>query len=164
MYILEYKVWLYNVSNIISTKEWFGTCAHGILQVAIVQLPLSEQEEVICLCSSPGIVHNAIVCRCCIFLQQASKCMRCLITDKDTHNDMNTNLCTQTDDVFPHKHKNDSFLWNTSQIIYSNSYSRKMSNALERFGIVRVYMVYLRLLSFAFALLWRLHLLVVIFH
>lgn len=59
---------------------WFGTCAYGILHVAVIQLPLSEQEEVIRLRSTPGIVHKTIVWRGCIFLKQPSECKCCLIT------------------------------------------------------------------------------------
>ncbi len=39
----------------------FGTCAHGVVHVAFIQLPLSEQKEVISLRSTPGIVHNTII-------------------------------------------------------------------------------------------------------
>lgn len=55
-----------------------GTCAHGVLCVAFVQLPLSQQEEVICLSSSPGVVYNTIIWRRCIFLKQPSKSKGCL--------------------------------------------------------------------------------------
>lgn len=33
-----------------------GTCAGGTLHVALIQLPLSQQKEVICLSSTPGVI------------------------------------------------------------------------------------------------------------
>lgn len=62
---------------------WFGTCAHGILHVASIQLPLSQQEEVIRLRSAPGVVHNTAVWRVGIFLKQPGKCKFRLITENE---------------------------------------------------------------------------------
>lgn len=40
----------------LSEVMYSGTCAGGTLHVALIQLPLSQQKEVICLSSTPGII------------------------------------------------------------------------------------------------------------
>lgn len=141
---------------------WFGTCAYGILHVAVIQLPLSEQEEVIRLRSTPGIVHKTIVWRGCIFLKQPSECKCCLIT---------ADGLTLHSTILYSVHS----VWSLSFKILTSAPEQAINN-IEKLLLktrkiysryickVNCNIYYLRLLPFGFALLWRLHLLVVIFN
>lgn len=62
--------------------EPLGTCAHGVLHVACIQLPLSEQEEVIRLCSPPGRVYNVNLRGGGVHLKKACEGWRHLQTNK----------------------------------------------------------------------------------
>lgn len=55
------------------------TCFHGGVYISIIELPLCQQKEVICFCTSPGIVHNTVICRACILLQKSSQRCRSLV-------------------------------------------------------------------------------------
>lgn len=53
----------------LSEVMYSGTCAGGTLHVALIQLPLSQQKEVICLSSTPGIIQHVNIWTGCILLK-----------------------------------------------------------------------------------------------
>lgn len=67
---------------------YFGTCACGILHVAVVQLPLSQKKEVIGLSSAPGIIQHVNIRTDGVFLKQPSECVCCLFTNKKVNADV----------------------------------------------------------------------------
>lgn len=55
--------------KVLSEVMYSGTCAGGTLHVALIQLPLSQQKEVICLSSTPGIIQHVNIWTGCILLK-----------------------------------------------------------------------------------------------
>lgn len=106
----------------------FGTCAGGVLHVAVVQLPLSQEKEVVGLGPAPGVVQQVNVRTGRVLLQQPSKRACGLFTNGTLARMLNINGKAS------HTHTNTpqtSFLWVYFAVMPSNAHGDSPPDTLQ---------------------------------